>query len=495
MKCASEDIIQSTKAEAEVNLIVTECMPDAISLEDVNKATSLDEELQKIKLAVETGKMNELYNDPKMTRYTKVMNEFSVVDGIVLKGRKIVIPKSLQKRIVKLGHEGHQGTVRCKQYLRSRVWFSGLDKAIDEEVKGCIPCQAATSAKHREPLVMTELPDKAWQKLSIDFCGPFPCGTYCFVVVDDYSRYPVVEFLTSTSASATIPKLDKIFSLFGIPEEIKSDNGPPFQGEEFKEYAKSVGFRHRKITPLHPEANGQAERFVRTLKKAVDTFVAEGKNWKREIHNFLRVYRSTPHATTGRSPFELIFGRPMDTKLPKVSGELHLEKDVQLRVRDKTAKKKEKKYADTRRRTKLRKFMMGETVLVRQEKRNKLSTPFEPIPYHVTRVKGSMITAQRTTDNRTVTRNSSFFKSIPPVPKIQPTVADDVVRESTEQSLPDPQTRHGPLQEQENVPPSETVVGERMEQDHLAAPTSNTNHTRFPTRNRKKPEYYGINNT
>ena len=70
--------------------------------------------------------------------------------------------------------------------------------------------------------------------------------------------------------------------------------------------------------------------------------------------------------------------------------------------------------------------MMGETVLVRQEKRNKLSTPFEPIPYHVTRIKGSMITAQRTTDNRTVTRNSSFFKSIPPVPKIQPTVADDV---------------------------------------------------------------------
>ena len=141
--------------------------------------------------------------------------------------------------------------------------------------------------------------------------------------------------------------------------------------------------------------------------------------------------------------------------------------------------------------------MMGdrESVLVRQEKRNKLSTPFEPISYHVTRVKGSTITAQTTTDNRNVTRNSSFFKTIPPFPKIQPTVADDVVRQSTEQSLPDPQTRHGPLQEQENVSPSEVVVGERMEQDRLAAPTSNTDHTRFPTRNRKKLEYYGFNNT
>ena len=77
----------------------------------------------------------------------------------------------------------------------------------------------------------------------------------------------------------------------------------------------------------------------------------------------------------------------------------------------KAVKEKEKKYADTRRHTKSRKFMMGQTVLVQQEKKNKLTTLFEPIPYHVTRVKSSMITAQRTTDNRTVTRNSSFLKA------------------------------------------------------------------------------------
>ena len=86
--------------------------------------------------------------------------------------------------------------------------------------------------KSRESLRMTELPEEPWQKLSVDFCSPFPCGTYCLLIVDDYSRYPVVEFVTSTSEPATIPKFEKVFAQFGIPEEAKSDNGSPFQSEK-----------------------------------------------------------------------------------------------------------------------------------------------------------------------------------------------------------------------------------------------------------------------
>ena len=153
----------------------------------------------------------------------------------------------------------------------------------------------------------------------MDFCGPFPCGTYCLLFVDDYSRYPVVEFVTSTSEPATIPKFEKVFVQFGIREETKSDNGSPFQIEMFKSYAKRTGFLHRKVTPRHPEANGQAEHFVRTVEKAIETYVAEGKRWQKELNHFLRVYRSIPHAMTGKSPYELLFGRPMRTKHPEMS--------------------------------------------------------------------------------------------------------------------------------------------------------------------------------
>ena len=53
------------------------------------------------------------------------------------------------------------------------------------------------------------------------------------------------------------PVYTEAFALFGIPGECRTDNGPPFQGEEFAMYAKTQGFGHRKITPLHPEANGE----------------------------------------------------------------------------------------------------------------------------------------------------------------------------------------------------------------------------------------------
>ena len=57
--------------------------------------------------------------------------------------------------------------------------------------------------------------------ISLDFSGPYPSGEYCLIVVDDYSRYPVVKLVSVTSAAAVIPRLDKIFSMFGIPEKSK----------------------------------------------------------------------------------------------------------------------------------------------------------------------------------------------------------------------------------------------------------------------------------
>ena len=114
---------------------------------------------------------------------------------------------------------------------------------------------------------MTELPPAPWQQLSIDFCGPLPSGDMLFVVIDEYSCYPEVEIVRSTSANTVIPKLDRILSTHGIPAEIKSDNGPPFQSHSFAQFAQHMGFHHRKITPSWPKANSESERFMRTIQK------------------------------------------------------------------------------------------------------------------------------------------------------------------------------------------------------------------------------------
>jgi transposase InsO family protein len=93
--------------------------------------------------------------------------------------------------------------------------------------------------------------------------------------------------VSSTSASAVIPKLDQLFATFGTPLVVRADNGPPFNGHEFVKFSQVLGFKHRKVTPLWPRANGEVERFVKALKKFIKAAKTEGKNWRKELQVFL----------------------------------------------------------------------------------------------------------------------------------------------------------------------------------------------------------------
>ena len=97
-----------------------------------------------------------------------------------------------------------------------------------------------------------------------------------------------------------------------------SDNGPPFNGRAFAEFAEFMGFRHRKITPEHPQANGMAEKLMASLGKVIRNAVAEGKDWRSELQAFLRSYRATPHRTTGVSTNEALFGTCSTSRLPQI---------------------------------------------------------------------------------------------------------------------------------------------------------------------------------
>ena len=111
------------------------------------------------------------------------------------------------------------------------------------------------------------------------------------LVIDDHSRFPEIEVVHSTSAKAVILKLDRIFAAYGVRRVVKSDNGPPFNGGESAQFTKYVGFKHRKVSSLWPEANGEVECFMKTFGKVLRTTA----NWKQEMYQFLRNYRATPH--------------------------------------------------------------------------------------------------------------------------------------------------------------------------------------------------------
>ena len=205
-----------------------------------------------------------------------------------------------------------------------------------------------------------------------DFYGPLPSNEYLLVVIDRYSRFPDVEIIHSTKASAVIPKLDKIFAVHGIPKILKSDSGPPFNGEEYKRYLSTLGITTEFSTPLWPQGNSSVERFMQPLGKALKTAKIEGRPWKQELNRFLLQYRTTPHTTTGFPPAELLFNRTVQGKLPVLQ-----KKNVTNRHRE--ARKNEEKrqiyneeYANDRRNAKKTGIKVGDHVLVKQENKNKL---------------------------------------------------------------------------------------------------------------------------
>ena len=299
-ECSKLKLRMTKAVQHYVNYVVTCSTPKAVTRDQVKGATDVDPALQALKRCINQG-----WIDAKTQKYIQVFHELSIADGIFLREDWIVVPEKLRHLMVEIAHEGHQGQVRRKQLLGAHVWFPGMDLQCDKFVSMCIACQANTPQTHHEPLKMTDLPEGLRDKISVDFRGPMAGGDLAVVFCCQYARYPVVEFVGSTSEKATIPIFRRVFDTYGVPKEIKSDNRPSFNSHKFEEYTQEEGFNHWKLTLGWAEAN--VERFMQRIKKMAQIAVLEGKPVRDEVHRGIRAYRATEHGTTGASPNKLMF--------------------------------------------------------------------------------------------------------------------------------------------------------------------------------------------
>ncbi|VDH89859.1 Hypothetical predicted protein [Mytilus galloprovincialis] len=385
-------------AEEYAYFVAKNAVPNAMTFKMIKDSAHLDKDIKQI-LNGKISKSNNLF---------RFREELSVIDGVLLKGSRIVIPDKLRKQTLQLAHEGHQGIVKTKLRLREKVWWPGIDQDAENLVKSCRACQVVGPVPKQEPIKRTQLPDGPWQDLCADLMGPFPTGEYVFVVVDYYSRWQEVAILKSVTTDKIIRSLDMMFSHHGIPISLKTDNGPQFTSKEFYNYLSENGVIHNRSTPYWPQANGEVERQNRTLLKAFRTANAENRDWRKEIPKFLLAYRSTPHSTTGKSPAELLFNRKIRTKLPEINAENEKD-DADTRRKDFEMKEKGKIYADQKRKTRESDIDVGDIVLQKQTKTNKLSTTFEHDPYYVVKREGSRLTLKNN-EGTISQRNSSFVK-------------------------------------------------------------------------------------
>ena len=378
----------------------------AVVMETVRQATQDDKELQKLKKALETGKWDKA--DPDIAPYYDL--KIFMAEGILLRHDKIIPPEGLRDKIIRVAHkQGHLGISKTKECIRRKYWFPIMNKRIEDIVSTCFSCQVTTSTQHTEPAKMTTLPERPWETIEADFCGPFPNNLHVLVVTDQYSRYPEAEFLTSTAIKPVRKKFKKIFATHGVPDTLQTDNGPPFNSEEFQNFAQESGFHHKKITPRHPKAQGQVEGFNKLINKVATIATMENIDVQEAIIDLLVAYRDTPHPATKETPYNLLMNREVKTKLERFPTEAS-PKDEQVRGNDKRYKDQAKQYHDKRHRAEKHKMKVGNAVIVRRETKRKAETTYEPHIYIVTQIKGSTIFARRLSDGKGTCRDSSKFK-------------------------------------------------------------------------------------
>ena len=143
--------------------------------------------------------------------------------------------------------------------MKASVWWPGVGLQIEQFVQKCPVCVKESQAT-REPLIPTDLPKFPWQVVGTDL---FEYQKTNYVVVVDYFlRYPEIVKLTTTTSASVISALKSVFARHGVPEIVKSDNGPQYSSSEFQSFASSYDFQHITSSPKFPQSNGEAEHCV-----------------------------------------------------------------------------------------------------------------------------------------------------------------------------------------------------------------------------------------
>ena len=241
------------------NLLITLERKEIFQTETTN-----DNELQMLIEFINIGWPDNKKSVPDCIKpYYGAADELNVIEGLVFKGNKIVVPKTLTKEMLKKLHYNHLGIEKCKMRAREILYWPFMTKEIEDVVESCHVCNKYKKSKIKEPLMPREVPNEPWQMVGMDLFH-YKASEH-LLIIDYFSKFVEVIKLNSTDAHSVINVLKNIFARLGIPQEVYSDNGPQFNNYLIKEFAKEWNFKHETSSPYWPQSNGMVERHIQTI--------------------------------------------------------------------------------------------------------------------------------------------------------------------------------------------------------------------------------------
>jgi len=333
---------------------------------------------------------------------------FILIDGILYyeggefpDKRRLVVPVHLHQKIVDEHHDesfaGHFSVKKMSKKIGRYFYWKGMNADVVKKCESCVSCASVQGCGFvGKPLLVSVPVGGPFECLGMDFVelDPSESGKYALVFQDYLTKWPEVYAVADRKAETVAQCLKDLIWRHGVPNRIIHDRAPEFLSDVLQETAHLMGITQLPTSGGHPQSNGLVERFNRTLKQMLAKVVStKGRNWDKVLGAVLFAYRSTPHQSTGETPFYLVYGREPNlptalnfqlpvTKFPVVETDYGVALEKELKYARSLAKKnleasqkQQKKFYD--RKAKDCNLRVGDLVMLKVQPGFKLGKQFQ----------------------------------------------------------------------------------------------------------------------
>jgi len=261
----------------------------------------------------------------KIANNLSAHSDFHIRNNLLYKGSRIVLPTKLRQDIIEQNHNSplaaHPGIRRTLQRIHRQFYWPRMDEDITQFVRTCHTCAVTKMPHQRRYEPREERPaTSTFQRLAIDTFGPLTPSTkgnkYILVAQDMFTRYAFAKASPNNTSDAVQEFLkDIILTTTSLPQEILSDNGPPYNDTRLQNLCIKLGIDQKYAPAYHPQSNGLVERLMTSLRNGIVAYVSDHlADWDEKIPHIIFAYNTTPHSVTNETPYFLVFGR--DPSLP-----------------------------------------------------------------------------------------------------------------------------------------------------------------------------------
>ena len=255
----------------------------------------------------------------------------------------LVVPSVKRDDLLHYFHDipssAHLGSDKMLYRLKQSFYWPGMKDAVSKYCSTCDQCVARkTSMKVKAPLQQFRV-GEPMEKLALDIFGPLPVSEsnnrYILVAVDCFTKWTEAYAIPNQETQTIVKVLvDEYICRFGTPMQILTDQGSNFTSSLFKEVCEFLHIDKVQTSSMRPQANGTAERFMRTLQAMLTMYCERNqKTWDRFLPQLLMGYRSSIHPSTGVSPNKMVFGHEIVMPIEAVVGK-PIREDVITNVPD-----------------------------------------------------------------------------------------------------------------------------------------------------------------